>query len=166
MTWGKNYDLDITRLDNAIAGLNGQVEDIRKYVIGKLKDYENTLNAMKKEIEELKEYVDKLKFEKFEKPYAILESKIERFEKLLNSYEKMLENKTITKIEMNSYHLTKAQEMLLNYCNEPRSFSEMEKYMKEHNLTMGMNFQKLKDLGLIRKEKDKWIKVKELTKHP
>jgi len=166
MAWGKNYDLDIARLDNAIAGLNGQLENIRKYVIGKLKEYENTLNTMKKEIQEMKEYVEKLKYEKFDKPYAILESKIERFEKLLNSYERMLEDRTITKIEMNSYHLTKAQEMLLNYCNEPRSFSEIERYMKDHGYTMGMNFQKLKDLGLIRKEKDKWVKVKELTKYP
>jgi len=36
--------------------------------------------------------------------------------------------------------------------------------MGEHNFTMGAHFQKLKDLGLIRKEHDKWVRVKKVQR--
>jgi len=36
--------------------------------------------------------------------------------------------------------------------------------MREHNFTMGAHFQKLKDLGLIGNEHDKWVRVKKFQR--
>jgi len=75
-----------------------------------------------------------------------------------------VEKRAVTKIELNTFRLTKAQELLLNFCEIPRSFKEIEQFMREHNFTMGAHLQKLKDLGLIRKEHDKWVRVKEVQR--
>jgi len=155
----KDYDIDIARLEKSVMDMNSEIEDIRKFVIMKVKEMEKTITEMKSEIENFKQYLKELKYSKDTVPYAQLSSRIERLEKIINS-------RIITKIELNTFHLTKAQNLLLNYCSEPRTFSEMEKYMHEHGFTMGMNFQKLKDLGLIRKEGKKWVKVKEITEIP
>ncbi len=58
-------------------------------------------------------------------------------------------------------HLTKAQKLLLEYCEIPRKYSEIKEYMHQHGYTMGANFEKLKEMKLIAKEGHGWYKVKE-----
>ena len=55
--------------------------------------------------------------------------------------------------------LTNAQKLLLDYLTEPRTFKDMENYMKDHNYTMGSTFEKLKKLGLIEKRDNLWYKT-------
>ncbi len=152
----KDYDLDIMRLEKSIAQLSKDIESIRDYVTLRTKGMELSLNTMKDEIESIKKALNELKNVKQDKQLFTLNSRIEQLERMINT-------KTITKIELNTFRLSKAQELLLNFCAEPRTFKEMEKFMREHNYTMGMNFQKLRDMGLIRKENGKWVKVKEIT---
>jgi len=159
MSLFKDYDMDIIGLRNAINQLNSEINDIRKYNNDKIKELENIVKSIRTDIENIKQAIKQLKYVKETVPYAQLSSRIERLEKIINS-------RTITKIELNTFHLTKAQNLLLNYCNTPKTFKEMDQFMKDHGYTMGMNFQKLKDLGLIRKEGKKWVKVKEITDIP
>ncbi len=158
----KDYDMDIVNLQNAIKKLDDNIQTVFDYL-------KNEVNELRKEMEVMKKEIDNLKnvstnTSKNENEINIMKKRIFDLNTKIERLESMLDKRTITKIELNTFHLSKAQELLLNFCEIPRSFKEMEEFMRDHNLTMGAHFQKLKDLGLIRKENDKWVRVKEITK--
>ncbi len=158
----KDYDMDIVNLQNAIKKLDDNIQTVFDYL-------KNEVNELRKEMEVMKKEIDNLKnvstnTSKNENEINIMKKRIFDLNTKIERLESMLDKRTITKIELNTFRLSKAQELLLNFCEIPRSFKEMEEFMKDHNFTMGAHFQKLKDLGLIRKENDKWVRVKEITK--
>jgi len=71
----------------------------------------------------------------------------------------IIEQKEPEKTTKQELKLTDAQKLLLNYLTEPRTFKDMENYMKNHNYTMGATFEKLKKLGLIEKRDNLWYKT-------
>jgi len=52
--------------------------------------------------------------------------------------------------------LTNAQQKLLKFLNEPKTFKEMKDYMINQGYTMGINFERLRELGLIEKQGNLW----------
>lgn len=59
--------------------------------------------------------------------------------------------------------LTNAQQKLLEFLNEPKTFKEMKEYMESQGYTMGINFERLKELGLIEKQGNLWHKKQNLN---
>jgi len=73
--------------------------DTLKNVSTNASKYDNELNGMKKRIFKLSTRIDRL--------------------------EGIVEKRAVKKIELNTFRLTKAQELLLNFCEIPKFFKEM-----------------------------------------
>ncbi len=153
----KDYSKSISDLNNTLSNIYYELNDKIKSTDSELTKLKNDLNAIKTNLEALKTSKNNDANKDYDNQILALTDKIANFERILTE-------QTITNNAISTYRLTKAQTVLLNFCTAPKTYKEIEAFMYSHDYSMGINFQKLKSLGLITKEQDKWIKTTNLSK--